>query len=242
MGTETLVNADSKNLFSFERQTRQNSDDMHRELSAFRKYWGDANGNNPKTPVKAVDYRRWKDRRFSYDTLYRFFGSWEYCCKEADMNPWKTDEYKDEDIIDLVLDLWRWRGQRPVQTDLKKYNKEHGTMLHAATIAKKWGDWTSFLKLISQLGQNQITVEDVIAARIEKNPREPISPRLRSEVLARDKYTCVDCGASPRKDPNVTLNIHHVVPVSKGGKSCADNLVTNCKICNLGKSDQINSS
>tara|TARA_E500000331_G_scaffold117812_1_gene114995 strand:- start:455 stop:1102 length:648 start_codon:yes stop_codon:yes gene_type:complete len=215
---------------------------MRRELSVFRKYWGDANGGNPKTPVKAADYKRWKDKRFSIDTLQRFFGGWQNFCEEADMNPWKTDEYKDEDIINLVLELWRWRGQRPVITDLKKYNKEHGTMLHEGTIKNKWGNWTPFLKLISQLGQGQITVEDVIAAKIGKNPREPISPRLRSEILARDKYTCVDCGASPRKDPNVTLHIHHVLPVSEGGKSVVENLVTNCKTCNLGKSDQIISS
>ena len=155
------------------------------------------------------------------------------------MKVWKTHKYYDEDIINLVLDLWRWRGQRPVITDLKRYNKEHGTMLHEATIKNKWGNWSPFIKLISQLGQGQITVSDVINAKIEKNPREAISASLRSRILRRDNYTCVDCGASPRKDPNVSLHIHHVTPVSKGEKSEIKNLVTNCSICNLGKSDSV---
>ena len=160
-------------------------------------------------------------------------------CKAVDMKVWKTHEYNDEYIITLVLNLWRWRKQRPVITDLEKYNKEHGTMLHAGTIRNKWGSWSTFIKLISQLGQGQITLADVIDAKIEKNPRESISAGLRSKILRKDNYTCIDCGASPRKDPNVSLHIHHVTPVSKGGKSIIENLVTNCSSCNLGKSDII---
>lgn len=228
-----------KNIFSLERGTRQTEEEMQRELSAFRVYWGVLNEGNSKAPVKAADYMRWKDRRFHYSTLARFFGEWAEVCKAADMNVWKTHRYDDEDIINLFLDCWRWRGQRPVITDLKRYNKEHGTMLSEGTIANRWGNWASFVKLISQLGQGQITVSNVIDAKIEKNPREAISASLRSRILRRDNYTCVDCGASPRKDSKVTLHIHHIKPVSKGGKSVIENLVTNCSACNLGKSDII---
>ncbi len=212
---------------------------MKRELNTFRKYWGTLNKGNAKVPVKAADYMRWTERRFHKDTLLRFFGGWENVCKEANMNIGKTHEYSDEDIINLVLELWRWRGQRPVMTDLKKFNEEHGTMLHAQTVSNKWGGWVPFIKLISQLGQGQITVSDVIEAKKVQNPREPISARLRSKILKRDNYSCVDCGASPRKDSTVSLQIHHITPVSQGGKSVMENLVTNCSICNLGKSDQI---
>lgn len=65
------------------------------------------------------------------------------------------------------------------------------------------------------------------------------SPRLRFEVLARDKFTCCFCGASPRKDPSITLHIDHILPWSKGGKTTLDNLQTLCSTCNLGKSDII---
>ena len=63
------------------------------------------------------------------------------------------------------------------------------------------------------------------------------STRLRFEVLARDKFTCRFCGASPTKDPSVTLHIDHIVPWSKGGETSFDNLQTLCSKCNLGKSD-----
>ena len=68
--------------------------------------------------------------------------------------------------------------------------------------------------------------------------RDP-SPRLRFEVLVRDKFTCRFCGASPNKDPSVTLHIDHIIPWSKGGKTTISNLQTLCSTCNLGKSDII---
>lgn len=76
--------------------------------------------------------------------------------------------------------------------------------------------------------------------KIEKvqKSRDP-SPRLRFEVLVRDKFTCRFCGASPNKDPSVTLHIDHIMPWSKGGKTTLSNLQTLCSVCNLGKSDII---
>lgn len=56
----------------------------------------------------------------------------------------------------------------------------------------------------------------VIKKRVQQQ-RDP-SPRLRFEVLARDNFTCRYCGASPQKDPSVTLHIDHIIPWSKGGK------------------------
>lgn len=72
----------------------------------------------------------------------------------------------------------------------------------------------------------------------KKRQRDP-SPRLRFEVLARDKFTCRYCGASPSKDPEVTLHIDHIIPWSKGGETTLENLQTLCSKCNLGKSDLI---
>jgi len=55
-------------------------------------------------------------------------------------------------------------------------------------------------------------------------------PRMRSEVLKRDNYTCQACGA--RGIISDDLEVHHIVPVSKGGE-CLDpeNLITLCKKC-----------
>lgn len=62
--------------------------------------------------------------------------------------------------------------------------------------------------------------------------RKPISKKLRFDVLHRDGFACRYCGASGE---GVTLHLDHVVPVAKGGKNEADNLLTACEPCNLGK-------
>ena len=50
------------------------------------------------------------------------------------------------------------------------------------------------------------------------------------QVFARDKYTCVYCGAK-----GVELHCDHVIPISKGGSNEMDNLTTSCQKCNLVK-------
>ena len=85
----------------------------------------------------------------------------------------------------------------------------------------------------------QITFEELQSLKVTKNVREKISPRLRAKIPKRDNYKCVDCGANPKNDNNVKLHIHHITPVSHGGKTEEKNLETNCYRCNLGKSDAV---
>jgi hypothetical protein len=64
--------------------------------------------------------------------------------------------------------------------------------------------------------------------------REPISKKLRFDVLNRDGFKCRYCGQSA---PDVVLHADHVIPVAKGGTNSPDNLVSACSSCNGGKSD-----
>lgn len=67
--------------------------------------------------------------------------------------------------------------------------------------------------------------------------REPVSPKLRFTILKRDGYKCRLCGASA--GDGIKLEIDHVLPVAKGGKSEEENLWVLCQPCNAGKSDQL---
>ena len=55
---------------------------------------------------------------------------------------------------------------------------------------------------------------------------------LRFEILKRDEFTCQYCG---KKAPEVKLQVDHITPLSKGGKTDKDNLITSCSECNKGK-------
>jgi len=64
------------------------------------------------------------------------------------------------------------------------------------------------------------------------NSRKGLGKKLRFEVFKRDNFQCVYCGKSP---PDVTLEIDHIEPVSKGGDNDINNLVSSCFDCNRGK-------
>jgi len=60
-------------------------------------------------------------------------------------------------------------------------------------------------------------------------------PVTRRTVLARDHYTCQYCGRQPaRKD----LTVDHVIPRSRGGHTCWENVVTACERCNGRKGNR----
>ena len=57
--------------------------------------------------------------------------------------------------------------------------------------------------------------------------RSVIPPRLRRTVLRRDRYRCNADGCSHTRN----LQVHHRVPISQGGTTVEDNLVTLCGRC-----------
>lgn len=62
--------------------------------------------------------------------------------------------------------------------------------------------------------------------------------KLRLYVLYRDHYVCRDCGAT-YGDTGGRFEIHHVIPVSEGGKDSPENLVTLCSGCHVKRHQQM---
>lgn len=65
--------------------------------------------------------------------------------------------------------------------------------------------------------------------------RGKVSNKLRIRVYERDGYKCRYCG---RSEDECKLEIDHIKPISKGGKSTYDNLQTLCEDCNKQKDDK----
>lgn len=72
-----------------------------------------------------------------------------------------------------------------------------------------------------------------------KEQRTLMTKKLREYIKERDKYTCCSCGNSTNIEPNLLLEIDHIIPVSKGGTTEEGNLQTLCWKCNRSKSDKI---
>lgn len=68
-----------------------------------------------------------------------------------------------------------------------------------------------------------------------KGQRALMTPQLREKIKKRDKNTCQQCGISVRDEPNLLIEIDHVIPVSKGGTTVEENLQALCWRCNRKK-------
>ena len=77
------------------------------------------------------------------------------------------------------------------------------------------------------------------ASAFSKEQRTLMTPKLREFIKHRDNYTCCQCGNSTYAEPNLLLEIDHIIPVSKGGLTEKNNLQTLCWKCNRSKSNKI---
>ena len=76
-------------------------------------------------------------------------------------------------------------------------------------------------------------------ASFAKEQRALMTSRLRQKIKERDNYTCKVCGNSIHVEPNLLLEIDHIIPVSKGGATVEENLQTLCWRCNRTKGDKL---
>lgn len=77
------------------------------------------------------------------------------------------------------------------------------------------------------------------ASAFAKEQRTLMTKKLREFIKQRDNYTCCNCGNSTYAEPNLLLEIDHIIPVAKGGRTSEENLQTLCWKCNRAKGDKI---
>lgn len=82
-----------------------------------------------------------------------------------------------------------------------------------------------------------INFECTLSAYHCKNQRKLATRKLREKIMQRDNYTCQICGKYMPDE--VGLQVDHIIPVSKGGKTVASNLRVLCSKCNSSKSDKV---
>lgn len=87
----------------------------------------------------------------------------------------------------------------------------------------------NIIELINQL-ESKLSLE-----ALAKEQRALMTSKLRTQIKERDNFTCCQCGNSVFSEPNLLLEIDHIIPVSKGGLTREDNLQTLCWKCNRAK-------
>jgi len=81
----------------------------------------------------------------------------------------------------------------------------------------------------------EMRLPSVVALR-EYVPQDRRPPFTRFNVFLRDMFTCQYCA---RQLPAHDLTFDHLVPRSRGGRTCWTNIVTACSECNLRKGSRL---
>jgi 5-methylcytosine-specific restriction endonuclease McrA len=178
---------------------------------------------------------------FSGQALGRRFGSWNRALAAAGLPILKNYRIPETDLFENLAQLWRKLGRQPTSKELVR--KDGVSLYSERAYLGRFGTWNKALQAFdAYINRGKAPTE-----RTGKKPRRArtkarsrrISWRLRATVLLRDNCACRMCGASPAKDPSVTLHVDHIKPWSKGGATVLDNLQTLCSACNIGKSDRL---
>ena len=116
-----------------------------------------------------------------------------------------------------------------IDTNLNGYQKTSKIKIFGEDIVKN---------LINELNKRNGTfyLNKEIWNAICRVERGRVSNKMRFYILERDHYRCRCCGRSQNE---VDLEIDHIVPIAKGGKSTSDNLQTLCTECNKRKGTTI---
>jgi len=178
-------------------------------------------------------------------------GSWKAALEKAGLTLSPLGRrWSDDDYFENLLKVWTSHGRQPKYAEM---DQPPSTITSGAYEAK-WGSWKkALLTFLERV--NTTATEDPVRTEPQGISVEPLDQYeqvpdaerlrirkvplgLRYNVLRRDRFKCVLCGASPANDPQCQLHVDHTVAFSEGGETTLANLRTLCHYCNLGKGNR----
>lgn len=157
----------------------------------------------------------------------------------------KMDDLKNEvkSQIPLFVKIFSLKKRIPyivsnIEWNLHKVNIYNFQFLYVSPAGKSSKSYTiSITDEVLKKIQNEI-YKKVDKKGHSRTQRSVMTNDLREAIKQRDNYTCCNCGNSVFKEPNLLLEVDHIIPISKGGKTEASNLQTLCWRCNREKSNK----
>jgi len=189
--------------------------------------------NTGMSMLKQSTYR--ENGKYGVTTVIRRFGGWNEAVKAANLLVTVERNIPDEKLFDALFGLWVGLGRQPayaeVQAPLCLYS--------VTTFERRFGSWRQALEaFVAYTAKADLSAPDSASTKPSRKRTQRIADlRLRFRVMARDRFRCVACGASPAITPGVQLNVDHITPWSLGGETVEENLQTLCVPCNQGKSN-----
>jgi 5-methylcytosine-specific restriction endonuclease McrA len=113
--------------------------------------------------------------------------------------------------------IWRELGRPPGQPSMA----EHGFRISSNPYRARWGSLRKACVALARFKKGEITEQQLLGDVPSRQARAALSLKLRWDVLKRDDYRCIKCGARP---PDVELEVDHIIPVSRAGTNDLANL------------------
>jgi hypothetical protein len=186
--------------------------------------------------IRMRQYDGWENRIVSTRYICHLFGSWGKALQAAGLRSVKAAKLEFREMVEAFKACWKEHDAPPSRKQLEVYLEKHRYPFRWSSYRMAYGGHVELARMIVAV-QEGLIPESTLFKRLRRPSREPVSPNLRRKVLMRDHYRCVKCGADPKTDKTVKLEVDHVVPASKKGPSVLENLQTLCSICNRGKSN-----
>lgn len=200
------------------------------------------------TPTLTVTQFNRTSTRTNAAGISRRLGSWNQALRRAGLalSP-HGRRYTDDEYFENILNVWTHYGRQPKYGEM---NKSPST-IPAGAYESRFGGWR---RSLSAFVERVNTDRDFDASRTPpllqpqqmhasapgtKARRRTIPLGLRYDVLRRDRFKCVLCGASPAVSPTCHLHVDHIVAFARGGTTEEGNLRTLCSHCNVGKADKV---
>jgi hypothetical protein len=205
--------------------TRVTESEMLDSLRAFADH---CNGR----PFTTREYDQWKDKACSSWTISERLGSWRSALAQVGIETGvRSRRYSPRELMDNLEFVWRELGRPPGAGMIAR----KGLRISEPTYRRRWGSLREACQLLARFKKDEITEQQLLGTVPSRQTRATLPLQLRWDVLKRNDYRCVKCGARP---PDVELEVDHIVPVSRGGTNDLTNLRTLCRPCNQGKKDR----
>lgn len=182
----------------------------------------------------------------SETSIRRHFGTWAKFCKKAKLAPKYSRSVTKEKLFNNLDEVWSEIGRQPRAKEMKQPLSPISISRYSKIFKKSWYEiclefmsWKSGISIDEIENESRHISTAVVGFQYSHKTKRNISLSLRYNILKRDNFCCVQCGASPALTPGVQLHIDHKIPWSKGGETEESNLQTLCSDCNLGKSNKL---
>lgn len=166
-----------------------------------------------------------------YETVNKWKIKCENSIKKSKLKKLRTRQF--EAIIDDE-NMFCFKLQKK-QTRYKQVNYVRTPYCVKVIIAKYSSSFDVLQKRFDAL--KNIGFECTLSEYHSKEQRKKVTPALREKIALRDNYTCRHCGKY--MPDGVGLQIDHIIPIAKGGKSMESNLQVLCSKCNGKKSSKL---